>query len=100
MTPGDAMTQSEAELRSTLEERLRFEALLVDLSTGFVALPADQVDGAIEDAQRRIVESLALDRSALFQFSAEGEMLLTHSGFVQGSSRSPPGSRQRNVFRG
>ena len=50
MTPGDAMTQSEAELRSTLEERLRFEALLVDLSTGFVALPADQVDGAIEDA--------------------------------------------------
>jgi PAS domain-containing protein len=84
------MTQSEAELRSTLEERLRFEALLVDLSTGFVALPADQVDGAIEDAQRRIVESLALDRSALFQLSAEGEMLLTHSWVRPGFQPFPP----------
>lgn len=76
-----------------LKERLQFETLLADLSTGFIALPADQVDGAIEDAQRRIVDSLALDRSSLFQFSAEGEMVLTHSwvrpGFQPFPSRIP-----------
>lgn len=80
------MLQSEAELRSALDERSGFEALQLDLSTSFVALPADQVDGAIEDAQRRIVETLALDRCSLFQYTAEGEMVLTHTW---GSSRVP-----------
>jgi formate hydrogenlyase transcriptional activator len=73
------MTESEADLRKELEERLRFETLLGDLSTGFVGLSADQVDGAIEDAQRRIVDTLALDRSTLFQYSEESkEVILTH----------------------
>jgi formate hydrogenlyase transcriptional activator len=84
------MTQTEADLRRTLEERLRFEALLVDLSTGFVALATDQVDGAIEDAQRRIVDTLALDRSSLFQLTATGEMVLTHSWVRPGFQPFPP----------
>jgi formate hydrogenlyase transcriptional activator len=90
VTPGNAMMQSEAELRKTLEEQLRFEALLVDLSTGFVALSTDEVDGAIEDAQRRIVQALALDRSSLFQYTAEGEMVLTHSWVRPGLQPFPP----------
>jgi transcriptional regulator with GAF, ATPase, and Fis domain len=92
------MTQSEAELRSALEERLRFEALLVDLSAGLVALPADQVDGAIEDAQRRIVDTLALDRSSLFQLTAEGEMVLTHSWVRPGFQPFPPRISAREHF--
>ena len=88
--PGGMMTQPEAELRKELEERLKFETLLTSLSTGFVVLPADKVDGAIEDAQRRIVEALALDRSSLFQFSADGEMILTHSWVRPGLQPFPP----------
>lgn len=48
-----------------------FETLLSDLSAKFVNVPADQVDAEIEDAQRRIVEALDLDRSALWQRSEQ-----------------------------
>ena len=37
-----------------LEERLRFETLIADLSSKFVNLPPDQVDGEIMDAERLI----------------------------------------------
>ena len=38
---------------SELEERLRFETLIADLSLKFVNLPADEVDREIIDAQRQ-----------------------------------------------
>jgi formate hydrogenlyase transcriptional activator len=62
----------------SVESRAGFEALLADLSARFVNLPASEVDDAIRDAQREIVEALDLDRSTLFQFSADGKLLLTH----------------------
>ena len=71
-----------------LEERLKFETLLAEISSHFVNLPADRIDGEIEDAQRRICELLDLDRSTLWQV-CEGEpgtLLLTHL-------YQPPGSR-------
>ena len=63
-----------------LEERLRFETLLTELSVQFLNLPADQVDAAIEDAQRRVCECLDIDLSATWQVSAERPhtLLLTH----------------------
>ena len=63
-----------------LEERLKFEALLAELSARFVNLPVDRIDGEIKDVQRRICELLDLDRSTLWQVP-EGEpgvLLLTH----------------------
>ena len=63
------MTQSERDLGHALEERLKFETLLTDLSARFVNLPNEQVGSEIQDAQRRIVEALDLDRSALWQRS-------------------------------
>ena len=70
-----------------LEERLKFETLLAEISARFVNLPADQIDGEIEDAQRRICEFLDLDRSSLWQVSEQepGTLLLTHI-------HQPPGS--------
>ncbi len=62
-----------------LEDRLRFETLLSDLSSHFVNLEPDEVDGAIENAQRQVVEALDLDRSALFQLDAQDATLgVTH----------------------
>ena len=70
---------------------MRFERLLAEISTFFINLPANQIDGEIEHAQRRICEFLDLDRSTLWQV-AEGEpetLLLTH--FHQPpESLSPP----------
>jgi len=92
------MTESETDLRKELEDRLRFERLLADLSAGFVALPTDQVDRAIEDAQGRIGEALGVDRSSLFQFSAEEEMVLTHSWVRPGVQPYPPRISARERF--
>ena len=50
-----------------LKERLIFEELLSDLSARFVNLPADQVDGEIENAQRRVCE--LLDLAVVWQLS-------------------------------
>jgi hypothetical protein len=42
------MTHSEAYLSKEVEERLRFETLLPDISPRFVNLPADQIDDEIK----------------------------------------------------
>ena len=76
-----------------LEERLKFETLLAEISAHFVNLPADRIDSEIEDAQRRICELLDLDRSTLWQV-CEGEpgtLLLTH--FHQPPESLPPPER-------
>jgi PAS domain S-box-containing protein len=80
----------------TLQERLRFESLMSDLSARFVNLPSDQIDGEIEGAQRQICELLGLDRSALFQLSGEepGVLLLTH---LHQAKESPAVPKRLNV---
>lgn len=71
-----------------LQERLRFETLLTDISARFLALPSDRVDDAIEDALRRIGESLGLELCLLWQWSEEtGGLALTH---LHRSRECPP----------
>jgi len=74
------MAQSETDLLRELEERLRFETLLADISARFVNLPGDQIDSEIENSQRRVCECLGLDLSTLWQWSVEtpGFLTLTH----------------------
>ena len=74
------MSAEDTNLRAELEERLRFETLIAELSSQFVNLPAGEVDREIMDAQRRICEFLSIDFSALWQWSNEapGSFTLTH----------------------
>lgn len=68
-----------------LEERLRFEQLLTDLSATFINQPPDRIDGVIEDGLKRLVEALGHDRSSLAQFSEDKRhALVTHSCAVAG----------------
>ncbi|RPI07015.1 MAG: GAF domain-containing protein [Zetaproteobacteria bacterium] len=83
------MPTSEADHQEAIESGYRFERLLADLATSFVGLPPEEVDGAIEDAQRRVVETLGLDRSSLFQLSSDGVMTLTHTWVVPGLPAAP-----------
>jgi len=84
------MTRAEDALRAELEERLRFEALLADLSARFVHVPAEQVDRTIEEAQRRIVEALGLDRSTLLQRAdTEDDLVITHAWAVPDFAAKP-----------
>ena len=62
-----------------------FERLLADLSARFINLPAAEIDGAITDALRSIVELLGVDRSQLVRFRPRlGQADVTHSWAVQG----------------
>jgi two-component sensor histidine kinase len=54
---------------AALEERIRFETLLADLSATLVKLPAGEVDRAIQQGLQHIVELLDVDRAALSEFS-------------------------------
>jgi formate hydrogenlyase transcriptional activator len=73
------MNAREAKPPADLEERLHFEVLLTELLAGFVNIPGDQVDGAIEKAQQRICEALGLDRSTLYQLrEASRDVVATH----------------------
>ena len=75
-----------------LEERLRFEQLLADLSAKFINQPPDQIDGVIDDSLKRLLETLGHDRSSLAQFSEDkGHALVTHSCAVPGVEPSPVG---------
>ena len=66
-----------------LEERLRFEMLIADLSSKFVNLPAGEVDREIMDAERRICELLDLDIMALWQLSDEAARFFSRHPFLQ-----------------
>ncbi len=79
------------EAEKDLEERLQFEALVAELSVRFINLPADQVDDAIVDTQRRVCEYLGLDLAALWQWSTETPRIvkMTHIYYPPGSPLLP-----------
>jgi len=74
------MARHKTDMKQELEERLRFEKLLTEISARFVNLPAKQIDDAIEDAQRSICECLGMDLSSLRQWPDERPSIqtLTH----------------------
>ena len=65
------MTSKVATVPSNLQERLRFEELLADLSSRFVNLPPAEVDREIEDALQLVCEHVGIDFAVLWQWSAE-----------------------------
>ena len=73
-----------------LQERLKFERLLSDLSARFVNLPGQQVDREIEQGLKLIVESLDIDRSSIAQFAEDMKTLtVTHTFAVPGVPAMP-----------
>lgn len=83
-----------------LEEQRHFETLLIDLSTRFVSVPADQVDKEIEDAQRRVCELLQLDASLLWQSTnlPSERFNLTHIYRPMGGPSAPEQSQVEATF--
>ena len=68
-----------------LEERLRFETLLSDLSARFLATPVDQVDSEIDHALKRLLEFFQVDRCSLLEFEKDQAFArITHAAFGEG----------------
>jgi signal transduction histidine kinase len=75
----------------TVNDLLRIERLLSRLSTNFINLPGGQIDSAIEDGLRLIVEALGIDRSTLSQIAAgSGHFASTHSWAAPGFAAVSP----------
>jgi formate hydrogenlyase transcriptional activator len=85
--------EQRVQAQEALQERLQFETLLTDISARFVNLPADRIDGEIEDAQRRICECLRLDLSSLWQWPAETPSILTLTHLYRPLGGPPPPER-------
>jgi hypothetical protein len=77
------MASFESRPYAELDDQLRFEILLSEISTFFINLPADRIDSEIESAQRRICEFLALDRSTLFQVTETDSETFVLARFYQ-----------------
>ncbi|RLB80911.1 MAG: Fis family transcriptional regulator [Deltaproteobacteria bacterium] len=75
----------EESLRTKLEQRLRFEKLLTDLSAIFVNIPASEVDAQIQGVLQRVGEILGIDRTAFMQYSKDlGQIQVTHWWAAEG----------------
>jgi len=61
--------------RLEIEERLRFERLISDLSAGFVNLPLEEVDSEINRGLRSITEFFNVDRCTIGLFSEDKTLL-------------------------
>ena len=74
------MSPKSTSMHSELEERLRFETLIADLSSKFANLQAWDVEKEIVKAQREICEFLGLDVAGLWQWSEAdgGSFTLSH----------------------
>src|SRR4051794_39427094 len=87
----EGQVPADLDLREQLEERLRFERLLTDLSATFVNVAADLVDAQIEQALERLVDFLGVERSSFGQFSVDNKaILITHSFVAPGYPSLPP----------
>jgi hypothetical protein len=87
------MTPPPINPRPELEERLRFETLIADLSSTFVNLPASEVDREIEDAQRRVCECLSIDLCALWQWTRDTPRYITITHLYRPLGGPPPPER-------
>jgi formate hydrogenlyase transcriptional activator len=64
-----------AQTRQQLEDRLRFEGLISNLSAGFVSISSDEIENQINKCLEQITEFFAADRCTLGLFSENGTQL-------------------------
>ena len=91
------------QIEDTLDEQLRFERLLSELSAAFINIPAHKLDQEITRWLQTIVETLGINRSTIIQLSDEGKAArVTHSWATAGAHTAqidlePQGSMQWGI---
>lgn len=73
---------------SDLDDRLRFEMLITDLSARFVSVTAETIDEEIVNAVRQIVGMLDLDRGCLGRVEGD-HFVITHAWSLPGTPTFP-----------
>jgi len=76
-----------------LQQRLRFEQLLSDLSARFMNIPPDRVDSEIEYGLKQILEFFQVDRAALVRtLPGKSAYQITHVAYGEGIPPVPAGA--------
>jgi formate hydrogenlyase transcriptional activator len=78
--------------RLEIDERLRFERLISDLSAGFVNLPPEEVDSEINRGLRSITEFFNVDRCTIGLFSEDRTLLARVFEYVSAGAEPAPES--------
>jgi len=78
-----------AHTQRQLEDRLRFEGLISDLSAGFVNIPSQEIEGAINKWLQRITEFFDADRCTLGLFSEDGALRSAYEYHREGVEPAP-----------
>ena len=84
------MKQNKVDLRHELEERLRFEQLISDLSARFIHLPSERLDDEIEVALKQVLEFFQVDRCGLLHLLPHKDAWeITHVAYSEHSTPIP-----------
>jgi len=83
--------------RDLLRESHRFETLVTKLSGAFVRATVASIDQEIEQWLKRIVLTLGLDRSTVFQAGPDGKVHVSHQWARPGLPRTPGFTNVREV---
>ena len=73
------MASSESRLQPELEDRLRFEQIISDLSAQLIHLPFEQLNDEIELALKKVLAFFQVDRCALLQVLPDKMIKLAYS---------------------
>ena len=76
--------------KAALEQRLRFERLISDLSAAFTHVRGDEVDGHIQTWLGRIGEFLTLDRVSIFRYVEDIAMFQSMYHWIRPGILPPP----------
>jgi formate hydrogenlyase transcriptional activator len=80
------------QIEQSLENRLRFERLLSDLSARFVNIPPDRVDSEIDYGLKQILEFFQVDRAGLMRSLPDGSAYqITHGVYGEDVPSVPVG---------
>jgi formate hydrogenlyase transcriptional activator len=74
-----------------MDQQLRFESTLMEISSVFVNLHSSKVDAQIIQSQKRVCETFGLEHSVLMQISPDGlHGMVTHSWASDEFPQAPP----------
>ena len=86
------------QIRLQIEERLRFEGLISDLSARFVNLAPHEVDGEINRGLQTITEFFDADRCTIGLFSEDGTRLTSAFEYHLAEAEQAPESMSKEQF--
>ncbi len=86
-------------LQTELEDRLRFETFISNISARFVKLPPEEVDREIELALQKVMNLFNANRCGLIKVSPERKLsLITHASYAPDLQPLPQGLNLYNMF--